>query len=378
MHTSRNMAHSDNIIRDGLRELRRRLPQGWSVSEALLSTGAKVDAMAEIRAPDRRSVRLAIEARSRLDPRAVAAIAETLRLGNSSAVPVVMSRFLTASVREQLEKEAVGFVDLTGNMRLALPNPGLFIEVQGASEDPDREERPARSLRGPKAGRLVRALVDFRRAPGVRELASTAKVDPGYVSRVLAFLDSEALIERRQPSSATDRAPRDPERSWSVPRPTRTHAGPIVRVDWPALLRRWALDAPLDARGTLRTYLEPRGISPLLARLAVTIERYAVTGSNAAARIAPIAPSRLATIWVDDANEAASRLGLRETDAGANIILVEPTDSAVFERTQNHGGVVYAAPSQVVADLLTSPGRGPAEAEELIAWMTANEEAWRG
>ena len=40
-------------------------------------------------------------------------------------------------------------------------------------------------------------------------------------------------------------------------------------------------------------------------------------------------------------------------------------------------GVWYAAPSQVAADLLTSPGRGPAEGEELIQWMQANEEAWR-
>lgn len=40
-------------------------------------------------------------------------------------------------------------------------------------------------------------------------------------------------------------------------------------------------------------------------------------------------------------------------------------------------GVWYAAPSQIAADLLTSPGRGPAEGEELIEWMFAHEGAWR-
>jgi len=40
--------------------------------------------------------------------------------------------------------------------------------------------------------------------------------------------------------------------------------------------------------------------------------------------------------------------------------------------------VAYVAPSQAAADLLTSPGRGPSEAEALIAWMAANEAAWRG
>jgi hypothetical protein len=74
--------------------------------------------------------------------------------------------------------------------------PGLFIDTQGAGEDPERQERPARSLRGPKAGRVVRALVAARRPPGVRELAAAIKIDAGYVSRVLAFLDNEALITR--------------------------------------------------------------------------------------------------------------------------------------------------------------------------------------
>lgn len=277
-----------------------------------------------------------------------------------------MSRFLTTSVRERLEKEAVSFVDLTGNVRLTVQTPGLFIEVHGASQDPERDARPARTLRGPKAGRLVRVLIDFRHAPGVRELAARAHVDPGYVSRVLALLESEALIER---SSAAKN---------SEPGTMRVRSGPISRVDWPALLRRWAREAPLEARGTIRTYLEPRGTPAFLARLAAGHERYAVTGSLAAARLAPVAPSRLATVWLDDADEAASRLGLRRTEAGANVLVAEPIDGGVFDRTREEGGIVYAAPSQVVADLLTSPGRAPAEAEELIEWMTENEEAWRG
>jgi hypothetical protein len=41
-------------------------------------------------------------------------------------------------------------------------------------------------------------------------------------------------------------------------------------------------------------------------------------------------------------------------------------------------GIRYAAVSQVLADLLTSPGRGPAEAEELPVWIAEHEEAWRG
>jgi hypothetical protein len=40
-------------------------------------------------------------------------------------------------------------------------------------------------------------------------------------------------------------------------------------------------------------------------------------------------------------------------------------------------GVMYAAPSQVAVDLLTGPGRSPAEGQALLDWMESNEPAWR-
>ena len=36
-----------------------------------------------------------------------------------------------------------------------------------------------------------------------------------------------------------------------------------------------------------------------------------------------------------------------------------------------------AAPTQVVVDLMTGPGRSPNEAEELLEWMKRNERSWR-
>jgi hypothetical protein len=57
--------------------------------------------------------------------------------------------------------------------------------------------------------------------------------------------------------------------------------------------------------------------------------------------------------------------------------LLTPFDDVVFERTSTKNGVTIAAISQVAADLLTSPGRGPNEAAALMQWMQENEDAWR-
>jgi hypothetical protein len=102
-----------------------------------------------------------------------------------------------------------------------------------------------------------------------------------------------------------------------------------------------------------------------------------VTGSLPAASVAAVAAPRLAAVYVEDTMQAAERLSLRAAEAGANVILVEPFDSVAFDRTWSRDGVTYCALSQVAADLLSSPGRGPAEATELIRWMEANENAWR-
>jgi hypothetical protein len=199
----------------------------------------------------------------------------------------------------------------------------------------------------------VRLLIDTQKPVGVREVAARTRVDPGYVSRVFSYLDSEALV-------------------------TRVARGRLESVDWEGLLRKWALASPLKTRGTLRTYLDPRGLSAMVGRLAKSSEKYLLTGTLAASHLAPIAASRLGIVWMHDADRAAARLGLKLVDSGANILMLEPRDDGVFAGAFQKNDAWYAAPSQVAGDLLTSPGRGPAEAEELILWMRDHEEVWRG
>jgi DNA-binding transcriptional ArsR family regulator len=350
------MVLSDNkLLREGARALQERLPDGWTADIAPPPARNKdVDAVLVVRAPDGRTGRLLVEATRQLEPRGAAELAG--RIGDVGAPPawLAVARYLSPGVRERLREARIGFLDLTGNVRLQLSEPGLFIATSGADADPDRAARSSRSLRGAKAGRVVRALVDSARPPGVRELAERSGIDPGYVSRVLALLDREALVERRG-------------------------RGRTVAVDWPRLLRRWAESAPLEARGEQRTFLEPRGIEALKGRLRRLERRFALTGTLAAGRLAPVAPPRLAAVYVDDLERAASELGLRPADAGANVLLIEPADPAgVFTGAVESDGLVFVAASQAAADLLTSPGRGPAEADALITWMSEHEEAWRG
>lgn len=92
-----------------------------------------------------------------------------------------------------------------------------------------------------------------------------------------------------------------------------------------------------------------------------------MTGSLAASKVSPLAPSRLGLIYVDDAAAMAEELDLREAEVGANVMLLVPFDDVVFERTWDADGLRCVALSQLAVDLLTSPGRGPAEVEPVLA-----------
>lgn len=51
-------------------------------------------------------------------------------------------------------------------------------------------------------------------------------------------------------------------------------------------------------------------------------------------------------------------------------MLAQPQFDVVYERSlANREGVIVAAPTQVVVDLMSGPGRNPSEAEELLQWM---------
>ena len=327
--------------------IREKLPEGWRATAP--KSGRRSGDRLRIIAPDGRWGELVLLRKCSLDPHGVMALSHA-----DNRPDLVVAPYLSPSVRRRLIDAAVGYVDATGNIRIALEDPGLFIEAAGADRDPDPQRRPFRSLAGAKAGRIIRALCTHKEAWGVREIAAATGTNPGYVSRLLASLDREALIERDK-------------------------RGRVEQTDWQRLIERWAESAPLESRGPSRYCIAPRGLAAAMSSLKNTHQSYAVTGSFATHRFVSVAPARLLHLYVENIDGICRDLKLVETDAGANIMLIEPRDLSILSDVAiDEAGMRWAPPVQVAADLLTSPGRGPAEGEALLRWMADNEETWRG
>ena len=351
-----------SLVDQAVAWLQERLPSGWSVERANAAGPGNLesaDSTLSLKAPSATYTTMAVEARRSLTPRNVTTLLTNFgRVLHSMAgnVPLlVVAPWLSQRTQELLAEEQINYIDLTGNALVRTDNPALYIQTVGSTRDPSPKDPGQVQLRGPKAARLTRLLLDVRPPYGVRELAEAADLTAGYVSRLLNALYRESLIER---------SPR----------------GPVESVDIPGVVRRWATSYDVFKSNTTRTFIAPAGTDALLARLATDPgkgTRIAITGSFAAARIAPVTAPAMLLAYYDSPTMLAGELQLLPAEEGANVAFLEPFDRVVWLRTPIEDGLRYAAPSQVAVDCLTGNGRMPAEGEALLDWMEKNESSWR-
>jgi hypothetical protein len=295
------------------------------------------------------------EARTILGPQLV--VMERL-LGSSAAI--IIAPWLSPRSRAILDERGCGYLDFSGNVSLRLNRPGIVIRTEGARQSPASSPPQGRTLGGARAGRLIRVLADVYPPYRPTELATATELSLGYVSRLLDVIADEGLITRRRRS--------------------------VIDLDWMGLLRARAEATTL--LGSSRSHgprwvglLAPKGPRSALDRLAgFDSDHFAVTGSVAAAKVAPAAVGGQLMLYVRPAMslaQAGRELGLLPTEHGADVVLLEAADSVVFAGIRRVDRVAHVALSQLAVDCLSGPGRMPAEGEAVLARMTASESAWR-
>jgi hypothetical protein len=130
--------------------------------------------------------------------------------------------------------------------------------------------------------------------------------------------------------------------------------------------------------------LDPRGLdhaTAALRRVRSAEVPHAITGSVAARAflpldMVPVTPLTTLVVHTPQPAELIGKLDLRRVERGANVLVVQPFDDVLLERTRGVNGLRCAAPAQVVADLLTGPGRSSEEADQLIRVFALTDQGW--
>ncbi|MFD3402976.1 MarR family transcriptional regulator [Kribbella sp. NPDC058693] len=205
---------------------------------------------------------------------------------------------------------------------------------------------------GDNAALVIRALLDFRSLWTTHDLVSTTGVPAQDVRRIVDRLEQDDLVERHAP-------------------------GVVTVPNWLALLRRWNEDSPFTRTTQLTYWRTKPGTPPLLDRIPTTQIRHALTGTTAAQHWTPETPTGRTVIYTPDAQAAATVWELIPSKT-KSIILAEPTLDVVYTRTRKTPtGLRLAAPSQVLADLLTGATPSRRTANPLTEWMLDHPLEWR-
>jgi hypothetical protein len=302
-------------------------------------------------------ITLLVEAKRQLTPQAAVGVLGALRKSAQGGIPLLCCPRISPRVQQLCDEFAVGYLDETGNCRIA--GPGLYIERRGR-EPASREEKGFIDPFAPGASRIIRAMLS---EPGrgwqVQGLArgenwqalGLARWERSGVSLGLASRVKQSLLHR----------------GFAVQRDRLLY----VR-DADDLLRAWAQNyrprveqIPLFVAGD-----PPRAELAIAEWCASHGIRYALTQFSGAWRAAPAVRYQRSTIYVqhvdDEAWEDLVRFNnAKRVDTGANAVLWRTYDPAVFlgERLLGDPPLKSVSALQLYLDLKQLHGRGEEAAQ---------------
>jgi len=267
------------VLRRAIALIAARLPESWT-AELVAESEPRVDALLEIRDESASRATLIVEEKRVTEGRDVPSMkaqVDSLIRRIPGAHDLIAARYLSPPVRAKHTAAGLSYVDATGNMRVEVSRPGLYLADRGADRDPWRGPgHPRGTLKGEPAAKIVRTIANFAGEWTMRELVKRSKASTGATYRVVEFLEREGMVSR-----GAD--------------------GRVTVSDWSQLLRQWSDDYGFFRTNQVTRWIAPCGLPALLDQLASTEEstRYAVSGTIAAAEWAAYAPARLAMIYAD-------------------------------------------------------------------------------
>ncbi len=257
------------------------------------------------------------------------------------AYGVFVAPYISPSSAALCQEAGIGYVDLSGNCRIAFQRVFISREKMGNQYSLNTG---LKSIYSPKSERILRVLLDSPYQPWKAiDLAEESQVSLGMITQV-----SKKLIEEE----------------WLK----KTPQG-IVLTQPESLLADWVNNYTLK-RSVQHNFYTLKPLREVESEIAKVCDRlnipYALTGFSASNRLAPMVRGQRAMIYIQrDVHLIAEPVGLKPVESGANITLIQPYDHGVFWNAQPMDDLQVANPIQVYLDLKRHPGRGEEAADFL-------------
>jgi hypothetical protein len=354
----RNVALEETLL-GALARLRQLLPSMWSVDVAAASAG-RADATVTLKGPDNASALLdvAVKRWTTAPTSNLVGVLASVQRTTTHAV-LLVTDYTNRPLRKACEDLGISYLDEAGWAFIKMDDPPIFIRTEGTDRPAPRVANEVTRLNGIAVGRIIRALLDIQPPVGVRDLSERAGVkSAGSVSKLLPTLVSAGAVVRDERAR-------------------------IVDVRRRALLDRWTQDYSfLNGNGLVLDYLAPRGLGPVLERLS-DVSGLRVTGAFAGRaylnkETVPVVPATTLSLYATNPRRLGDQLGLIRMDRqSSNVLIAAPRDpELVALPTRSDSHLPLAPLPQVLADLLTLPGRESLLADQLMDQLAESDPMW--
>lgn len=261
-------------------------------------------------------------------------------------VPIIIAEYLSPERRDQCQSEGVNFIDLSGNV--FINHESMYIERIGF---PNRhpEKRKGRGVFSDKASLILRAAFkDIKRNWGVRELAGSVGLNPGFISRLSEELEKRNYISRKDSK--------------------------LIFKDPESILEDWVREYDYRKNKEVRFFCLGKGpdeIIDKIKRLKIPEQLVYAFGFHSGANlISPYSVYNELHVYIQGENDIgwfADNLKLRQVDEGANLIFLLPYyKHSVFYDMQQIERLKVVSDLQLYLDLYKYPIRGLEQAEYIL------------
>ena len=275
--------------------------------------GEQPDLVVEFAGKDGLHVML-VEVRANGEPRmareAVNALLVEMRLW-SYAYPLFVAPYISSESAEICRKNRVGYMDLAGNCHICFDS--IYIHSEGKT-NPFKTKRRLKSLSRPKAGRIIRVLLNHpHREWQTRELAEQSKVSMGLVSNVKKILKDREFIDGKKRKIALTRP-------WS-------------------LLEKWIANAPEESFEPMEFFHVPMNFvqieNMILERCRRRNINCAFTGLSGAVHLVPDIDYHQVQAYIfSDLDAAGFEPGFEKNRTKPNLVLIKTKDEGVFYKAR--------------------------------------------
>jgi hypothetical protein len=261
-------------------------------------------------------------------------------------VPILIAEYISPERREYCKNKGVYYLDLSGNV--FINHESIYIERIGFPNS-HPEKRKGRGVFSDKASLILRAaLKDIKRPWGVRELAGSLGLNPGFISRLSEELEKRNYISRKDSK--------------------------LIFKDPESILTDWVREYDYRKNKELRYFCLGKGPDEVIEKIRrLNIPGrlvYAFGFHSGANLISPYAVYNDLHIYIqneEDIGWFADKLKLRQVEEGANMIFLLPYyKHSVFYDIQQIESLNVVSDIQLYLDLYKYPVRGLEQAEYIF------------